>query len=502
MDTESTNVRVTRDAAAWRTRVEGGALDRLRGYAGIAASTPGPERRFVIFWLCSAMLALSLAVGVRSTGPRSSPPEPWYDRVAAPAVNFTPTTVPARILQTGSGAPPQAAAPPTVAQAAEAGSASAEPPWQVLAVKPGDTLAALFSHAGLAEGEWAHVMALAGPTRSLRKLYPGEKIRLRAGKDGALTALRYPIDDLNVLEVTRGATGLVAHVNHLTPSRSTIVVSGTVDATLSQALRKAGLDAQQTAQVATIFHPRVDFRREVRAGTRFAVVYDQRQVGERRIPRGPVRAAELVLHDRTIRAFRFTTRDNETAYYDRHGESLRPTLVRTPLHYTRVSSPFSSSRLDPVLHVWRPHKGVDLAAPIGTPVQAAGDGRIAFRDRDAGYGNLIIIDHFGPYSTRYAHLRGFAPGLHVGSHVREGQVIGYVGQSGEATGPHLHFEIRVNGTARNPLTVELPPGQPLTPPERARFLAAVQPLLALVDKEAGSERQLSQAWLSTPRPWQ
>jgi murein DD-endopeptidase MepM/ murein hydrolase activator NlpD len=491
-----TNDRVEHDADVYRGGVKLGALEWLRGYAGIALST-GPERRLVVFWLCSAIMALSLAIIVRSTGSRNSPPESRSDWVSAPWEGSL--SAPQRTVQSHSGVPPETVPTPVVPRAPEAGSTAAEPPWQVLAVKPDDTLSALFTRGGLAAGQWARVMALGGPVQPLRTLHPGERIRLRTDKDGGLTALRYPIDDLNVLEVTREAAGLVAHVNHLTPSRSTVVVSGTVDGTLSQALRKAGLNGRQTAQVAAIFHWRVDFRREVRTGTRFAVVYDKRYVGERRLPRGPVRAAELVLHDRTIRAFRFTTGENETAYYDRHGASLRPTLVRTPLHYTRVSSPFSLHRFDPVLHVWRPHSGVDLAAPIGTPVQAAGDGRITFRGRDGGYGNLIIIGHFDPYSTRYAHLRRFAPGLHVGSHVRQGQVIGYVGQSGEATGPHLHFEIRVNKTPRNPLTVKLPPGQPLTPPERARFLAAVQPLLALVDNETGCETQLSEAPTSIPQ---
>ena len=165
--------------------------------------------------------------------------------------------------------------------------------------------------------------------------------------------------------------------------------------------------------------------------------------------------------------------------------------------YTRVSSPFSLRRYDPVVHVWRPHYGVDLAAPRGTPIKAAGDGVIRYIGRAAGYGNLVEIKNFGQYQTRYAHMSHFAKGLRKGSHVHQGQVIGYVGATGEATGPHLHFEIRVAGKPRNPLKVKLPNASPVPGSEMAAFNSRAQRLSLALDeprKAATELAQRRQAW--------
>ena len=378
-----------------------------------------------------------------------------------------------------------------VAVAAKA--APAPPRWQTLVVRSGDTLSELFSQAGLTRADVQRVMALGAPVKTLRVLHPGDKILFRTDSQGQLCALRYAEDPLQTLEVQSGPDGLQAQVQRLQPTVEQTIVGGTVNETLGAALRRAGLDTSQVARFVDIFHWRVDFRREIRKGTRFTVVYQTRHVGDRQLAPGPIVAAELQLNDQTLRAFRFTSTHGDTGYYDSRGRSLHPTLLRTPVHYTRVSSPFSLHRFDPVAHVWRPHYGVDLAAPIGTPVHAAGDGRVIYAGRDGGYGNLVKIKNFGPYTTRYAHLRRFAHGLHVGSHVHQGQVIGYVGETGMATGPHLHFEIRVNGIARNPLKVRLPAGAPLNRRERRRFEADIRPLMAKLEKGSRSQPQLARA---------
>lgn len=364
-------------------------------------------------------------------------------------------------------------------------------PWETFTVRPGDTLSALFTRAGLDQAECNRVMALGVAVETLRLLHPGEQLRLHSDGAGALTELRYTPDPLHTLKVTVGNAGLQAQMEERQPVEERTSLSDVVDDTLNHALLQAGLSASQAAEFVKIFHGRVNFRREIRRGTRFSLVYDKRRVENRTLPPGPIVAAELVLTNRTLRAFRFSGVSGDADYYDNHGKPMEPTLLRTPVHYSRISSPFSLHRFDPVVQVWRPHYGVDLAADIGTPIRAAGDGRITFIGPNGGYGNLVKIKHFGAYSTRYAHLRRFAPQLHRGSFVRQGQVIGYVGQSGEATGPHLHFEIRVNGIPRDPLKVKLPAGPPLDPRERNRFENAIRPLLALLENSTRGQSQLA-----------
>lgn len=412
---------------------------------------------------------------------RPAPEHPASIVVSSPAAQAAAPSLPDAL-----------AAPTSPATAAEAD--NPQPPavsWATFTVRPGDTLSALFGKAGLDKTECRRVMALGAPVKTLRMLHPGEQIRLRSDGGHGLAELQYCPDVLHTLDVVAGPTGLQAHLETVQPTVSRTVVSNEINETLGRSLQRAGLSETTAEEFIRIFHWRVDFRRDIHRGARFSVVYDERRVDNRQLPPGPIVAAELVLHDRTLRAFRFSGPDGEAGYYDVHGASMHPTLLRTPVHYTRVSSPFSLHRFDPVVHVWRPHYGVDLAAPMGTPVEAAGDGRIMFIGRDGGYGNLIKIDNFGPYTTRYAHMLHFARGLHMGSYVRQGQIIGYVGESGEATGPHLHFEIRVNGTPHNPLTVKLPAGAPLSPRDRRQFEASIRSLVAMLNNTGQGQPQLA-----------
>ena len=412
---------------------------------------------------------------------RPVPEHPALTVVSSPAAQATAPSLPGAL------------ATPTSPEAA----AEADNPrpiavsWATFTVRPGDTLSALFGKAGLDKAECRRVMALGSAVKTLRLLHPGDRIRLRSDGKRGLAELSYSPDALHTLDVVAGPGGLRAHLTTLKPTVALTVVSNEINETLGRALLRAGLDQATAAEFIRIFHWRADFRRDIRHGARFSVAYDKRSLGNRQLAPGPIVAAELVLHERTLRAFRFSGADGEAGYYDAHGTSMHPTLLRTPVHYTRVSSPFSLHRFDPVVHVWRPHYGVDLAAPVGTPIEAAGDGRIIFIGRDGGYGNLVKIDNFGPYSTRYAHMLHFARGLHVGSHVHQGQVIGYVGETGEATGPHLHFEIRVDGVPRNPLTVKLPAGAPLSPRERRRFEQSIRPLVAMLNNTGQGQPQVA-----------
>ncbi|HET6726242.1 MAG TPA: M23 family metallopeptidase [Gammaproteobacteria bacterium] len=250
--------------------------------------------------------------------------------------------------------------------------------------------------------------------------------------------------------------------------------AGRIRQTLYQSARRTGMNRRLTLAFVRIFAGRVNYRHDIHAGDRFVVVC--KGMGDHR----HIVAAELDLHGRQLQAFRHPDGNGKDAWYSANGKPLRPTLLRTPVDYTRVSSPFSLHRLNPVLHIYRPHYGVDLAAPAGTPVHAAGDGRVTFRGRDGGYGKLIIIDNAGPYTTRYGHLRRFAKGIKVGTRVRQGEVIGYVGATGLATGPHLHFEIRVDGKPHPPLKVALP-REKLAGTELVAYEEGIAPLIDVLD---------------------
>lgn len=352
---------------------------------------------------------------------------------------------------------------------------------QIFTVRPGDTLAALFERAGLDAAQLQAVMDVGGAARQLALLHPGDRIELRIATDGTLSELRYPLNALDTLIVDNDAGTLHASVDHVEPIRRVAMATGTLHSTLRNAMQQAGIDANTISSVVNIFHWKVNFRRDIRPGTTFTVLYQKLYHDGRLIGDGPVLAAQLTIGDHSLKAFRFVDAHGNAHYYNEHGRSLTPSLLRTPVHYVRVSSGFSLHRFDPVVHVWRPHWGVDLAAPRGTPIEAAGDGVIEYIGHAAGYGRLVEIRNFGPYSTRYAHMMRFARGLHRGSHVHQGQIIGYVGESGEATGPHLHFEIRVNGIPHDPLRMRLPDGSPIPRRERVRFQEQIQPILAALD---------------------
>jgi murein DD-endopeptidase MepM/ murein hydrolase activator NlpD len=225
----------------------------------------------------------------------------------------------------------------------------------------------------------------------------------------------------------------------------------------------------------------VDFALDIRKGDGFSVVYEERWVDGKRLRDGSILAAEFQNQGDVFRALRYNVAEDRSEYFTPEGNSLRKAFLRAPVDFRRVSSNFNMGRLHPVLKVRRPHRGVDYAARTGTPIKAAGDGRIIHRGRKGGYGNTVILQHGGNITTLYAHMSKYAKGQRVGTRVRQGQVIGYVGQTGLASGPHLHYEYRVNGAHRNPRTVKLPEAEPVDPALREDFLRATAPLVAELD---------------------
>jgi murein DD-endopeptidase MepM/ murein hydrolase activator NlpD len=237
-----------------------------------------------------------------------------------------------------------------------------------------------------------------------------------------------------------------------------------------------GLPDAITGQIADVFSGDIDFHHDLRRGDRFAVVYEMREVEGLPVGPGRVVAAEFVNKGTAYRAFLWRGAEGAEGFYAEDGKSLRKAFLRSPLAFTRVTSGFSLARFHPFMQTWRAHKGVDFAAPSGTPVHAAGDGKVDVVGAQNGYGNVVVLQHNGAFSTVYAHLSRFAAGMKPGAHVAQGDVIGYVGQTGWATGPHLHYEFRVNNEQRDPMTIALPNAQPIPAAERAGYLERVTPL--------------------------
>jgi murein DD-endopeptidase MepM/ murein hydrolase activator NlpD len=286
------------------------------------------------------------------------------------------------------------------------------------------------------------------------------------------------LDDAHRLEVAQTATGYVAHTADIPAETSVAYAHGVIENSLFDAAGRAGLSDQVTMQLIHLFGWDIDFAHEIRSGDSFSVIYQKiKRQGETPVD-GPILAAEFTTGGTTYRIVRYTDPSGHTDYYMPDGQSVRKALLRAPVAYTRISSGFSMHRMNPVLHIIRPHYGVDYAAPMGTPIVAAGDGRIIFRGRKEGFGRCVIVVHGGGYTTLYAHMSRFRNGEHVGSHVKQDEVIGYVGMSGEATGPHLHYEILVNGVPRNPRSVNLPSADPVPAKYRPDFTRDLDVLVA------------------------
>jgi murein DD-endopeptidase MepM/ murein hydrolase activator NlpD len=367
---------------------------------------------------------------------------------------------------------------------AQAVNAPAPPPqeqWREVTVRSGDSLAAIFDRMGITPQDLHNLLAEGGATRNLRKIFPGETLRVITDQDKHLVKLNYPIDRLNTLQVVRGSEGFDVSTVTRTPEFRTRVASGKIDSSLFLAGSKAGLPDSMIMELANIFGWDIDFALDIRAGDQFTVLYKEMYLDGESIGNGTIIAAEFINQGKRYQAIRYTDAGGNTDYYSPDGKSMRKKFLRTPVEFTRISSGFSLGRWHPILNKIRAHKGVDYAAPTGTPIKATGDGKITFRGRKGGYGNVIIIQHGAKYSTLYGHMSKFRGGLAVGSRIRQGQVIGYVGMTGLATGPHLHYEFRINGVHRDPLRVKLPGADPLAAKYRDDFNRKAHALLAKLD---------------------
>ena len=369
--------------------------------------------------------------------------------------------------------------PPQPASTAE----TAELPgnWHTVTVKQGDSLAKIFNQQGIPPRQLHDILATGGVAKKLTRIYPGQTLRLRTSTEDGLLELLYDIDALNQVQVSRTEAGYEPQLIVRVPDRQIQRAAASIDSSLFLAAQKANLPETITMELAGIFGWDIDFALDIRKGDQFAVVYEELFLDGERIGTGNILAAEFTNQDKLHRAVRYTDLQGRTDYYTPDGRSMRKTFLRTPVAFSRISSRFSTGRKHPVLNRIRAHKGVDYAASRGTPVKATGAGKIKLRGKKGGYGKTVVIQHGSRYSTLYAHLNNYARNLKTGSRVQQGQIIGYVGSTGLATGPHLHYEFRLNGVHRNPLTVKLPEAAPLPKQYREDFKLATENLIAQLE---------------------
>jgi murein DD-endopeptidase MepM/ murein hydrolase activator NlpD len=358
------------------------------------------------------------------------------------------------------------------------GNQGSEPYIDETRIRSGDTLSAILQRLNVQEPGLQQFLVQDKDARSIYKLYPGRSVQAALNADGGLEWLRYfhtpgTQDDGKFvskwLEITPdGKNGFTAKERSAPTETQTRIAQGEIDSSLFGATDAADIPDSITFQMADILGSKIDFVRDLRRGDSFRIVYETYSFQGREVGSGRILALEFKNADKTYDAVWFKPEGESGGYYDFSGKSLKGAFLRSAIKFTRISSTFGMRR-HPIQGVWRGHTGVDFAAPSGTPIHATADGVVSFVGQQRGYGNIIILKHNNGISTFYAHQSHFASGIKVGQHVEQGQVIGYVGATGWATGPHLHYEFRVDNKPVNPLSVNLPVAKSLTPAQLNAF---------------------------------
>lgn len=369
-----------------------------------------------------------------------------------------------------------AIANPTFAEPALIAQEPSDNGWQELVVRKGDNLAKLFDRAGLSAADMNDVLQSGPEGKLLRHIFPGQKLAFQTNEDGQLIALRYEETQLKSTQYLREEDNFVAEKIHREPEVRQQFISGDITSSFYKAGLDAGLSDSQILQLADIFGGEIDFVLDLRSNDRFLVMFDEYHLDGKKVGNGPIRAASFTNQGQTYQAFRYVYANGDVGYFSQDGTSMRKTFMRAPLDVLKVSSPFSMKRVHPLFKTSRPHRGIDYSAPTGTPIYAAGDGRIVQSGFSSSMGNYVVIEHNKTYSTKYMHMQKRA--VAAGQRVKQHQVIGYVGATGYATGPHLHYEFLVNGVHTNPAKIasKLPKADRIAAGEQRRFMEQVRGL--------------------------
>lgn len=350
--------------------------------------------------------------------------------------------------------------------------------WQLVTVQSGQTVSSVFRQLGIPASTLQRLLSHPDARATLAHLKPGSVLDFDLPVDGQLRTLRFDRDPTHRVELSLAGDKINAQVIERASEVRTVVLSGEVGNSLYASARQAGLSAKNIQTLTDdIFKYDIDFNDDVGANDRFSVVVDQTWRDGELVATGPVQAATFTVNGKLYSGFRFQ-REGKPEYFTGDGRPLKRTFIRMPIPYARLTSTFGN-RFHPILGRMRMHEGVDFAASTGTPIQAAGDARVDYVGWKGGYGRVVILDHGHGYSTLYGHMSRFGS-EHVGQRVPQGTVIGYVGMSGLATGPHLHYEFRVNGVHRNPLSITMPPPEPLGGQALAQFRAQTGSALAKI----------------------
>jgi murein DD-endopeptidase MepM/ murein hydrolase activator NlpD len=359
--------------------------------------------------------------------------------------------------------------------------------WQVITVNSGDTLSVLFSKVGLGASTLHTVINSSKEAKRFTRLKVGQMLEFKLDAAGELLGMRSKVSELETMKIERSDAGYAFSKVLIEPEVRSRFARGDISSSLFLAAQQAGMSHGLTMEMANIFGYDIDFARDIRENDSFEVMYEELHVGDKRVGSKNILASRFNNKGKTFTAVRYTDKNGYSSYYRADGTSLRKAFIRTPVEFARISSRFNPNRRHPILNKIRAHNGVDYAASTGTPIKATGDGRIVHFGRKGGYGNTIVVQHGQKYKTLYAHMSRFANGLRAGSNVTQGQVIGFVGMTGLATGPHLHYEFQVNGRHVDPLGIELPVSDPVPKAERTAFMAISNKMMASLDQAGASQ---------------
>lgn len=352
-------------------------------------------------------------------------------------------------------------------------------------VKSGENLSTIFSALNLNRDDLHKIIHSNATGKQFAEMLPGQDVVATVNAEGELEQLTYAKNPFETLVATRHEDGFDVKLFSKKIDHQISSAKATINSSLFEDGVKAGLSEKIILKLADIFAWDIDFALNLQDGDEFTVVYEKLFVDGKEFDTGDILSVEFVNQDKTYTAVRFEDNQGHTGYYTPEGNSLRKAFLQNPMDFAKISSHFNLHRKHPILNTIRAHKGVDYSASIGTPVKTTGDGKIVFHGLKNGYGNVVEIEHGQKYSTLYAHLSGFKSGQKVGSTVKQGDVIGYVGKTGLATGPHLHYEFRIAGQHVNPVTAKLPRSLPMDQAVLAKFKAQTQPLMAALQQAKG-----------------
>lgn len=354
-------------------------------------------------------------------------------------------------------------------------------------IERGENLSTIFSKLHLNKSDLHQIIHANEAGREFAMISSGKTLQVKTTHSGELTEISYQKSPIETVKAVRENDSFNVEISSKAIETTTVSTVGTIHNSLFYDGKRAGLSDKLILQLADIFAFDIDFALDIKENDTFSVVYEKHIAEGEEVGSGNILAAEFNNHGKVHRAVRFQDNSGSAQYYRPNGDGLRKAFVRTPVDFIRISSPFNLKRKHPILNRIRAHKGVDYAAKTGTPVKVTGDGKIQFLGRQNGYGRVIIVQHDdNRYSTLYAHLSAFNNRFKQGGIVKQGDIIGYVGQSGLASGPHLHYEFRVNGVHRDPLSVALPNSMPISPSLQGKFKADTKSLIAQLDQARDS----------------